>query len=61
MLEALRQLLSRQAGMAVIGTILILGTLVLLWAGRDVPVWLVGLDTAVVTAYFTASAAKNGQ
>lgn len=59
MVELIKALFTQAVGQAVLATLMILGTFVLLLTDREVPVWLVGLDSAVVGFYFSQVVAKT--
>lgn len=59
--SAIFDLMCRDLAQALIASILIVGTLLLLLTDRPVPEWLVVLDTTAATFYFTLQGARGIQ
>jgi hypothetical protein len=60
-IDILKAILSVMFGRAVVATILLVGTVGLLWAGMDVPSFLIGFDGLVVGFFFGTTIANNGK
>lgn len=59
--QALVQFLCNDVARVLIATVLLVGTIGLLWAGKPVPDVLWALDGAAVSFYFAVTIAKNSR